>query len=65
MTSLKITGQQLKPSDTNANDREIENLDSKLDFQMVDFNEKAEIVSAAHEFQDTKGSKCNNHVSFL
>ena len=44
---------------------QIENLDSKLDFPMVDFDENAEIVSAAHEFQDTKGSKCNNHVSFL
>ena len=65
MTFTKITGQQLKPSDTNANDREIENLDSKIDFPMVDFDENAEIVSAAHEFQDTKGSKCNNHVSFL
>ena len=65
MTFPKITGQQLKPSDTNANDRKIENLDSKLDFPMVDFDENAEIVSAAQEFQDTKGSKCNNHVSFL
>ena len=65
MTSPKITGQQLKPSDTNANDREIENLDSKLDFPMVDFDENAEIVSAAHEFQDTEGTKCNNRVSFL
>ena len=65
MTFPKITGQQLKPSDTNANDREIENLDSKLDFPMVDFDENAEIVSAAHAFQDKEGAKCKNHVSFL
>ena len=65
MTFPKITGQQLKPSDTNANDREIENLDSKLDFPMVDFNENTEIVSAAHAFQDKEGAKCKNHVSFL
>ena len=65
ITSARITGQELKPSHTNANDRETEYLDSKLDFPMVDFDENAEIVSAAHEFQDTKGSKCNNHVSFL
>ena len=65
MTFPKITGQQLKPSDTNANDREIENLDSKLDFPMVDFNRNTEIVSAAHEFQNKEGAKCNYHVSFL
>ena len=65
MTFPKITGQQLKPSDTNANDREIENLDSKLDFPMVDFNGNTEIVSAAHEFQNKEGAKCNYHVSFL
>ena len=65
MTSPKITGQKLKPSDTNDSDREIENLDSKLDFPMVDFNENAEIVSAAYEFQDKEGAKCNYRVSFL
>ena len=65
MTFPKITGQQLKPSDTNANDREIQNLDSKLDFPMVDFNGNTEIVSAAHEFQNKEGAKCNYHVSFL
>ena len=65
ITSPKITGQELKPSHTNANDRETEYLDSKLDFPMVDFNGNTEIVSAAHEFQNKEGAKCNHHVSFL
>ena len=55
----------MKPSHTNANDRETEYLDSKLDFPMVDFNENAEIVPAAYEFQDKEAAKCNYHVSFL
>ena len=54
----------MKPSDTTPNDREIENLNSKLDLPKVDFNENAKIVLAAHQFLDEEGAKGNSRVSF-
>ena len=40
----------------------MENLNSKLDFPKVDFNQNAKIVLAAHQFLEEEGYKGNPRI---
>ena len=62
MNSTKISGPRLQPSDTTAMDREIENLNSKLDFPMVEVDKNADVVLAARQFLEEEGSKGNPRI---
>ena len=62
MNSTKISGPQLQTSNTNPIDREIENLNSKLDFSMVEADTNADFVLAARQFLEKEGSKGNPRV---
>ena len=58
----KISGPQLQPADTAPIDQEIENLNSNLDFPMVEVDENADFMLAARQFLEKEGSKGNPRV---
>ena len=62
MNSTKISGPQLQTSNTNPIDREVENLNSKLDFSMVEVDTNADFVLAARQFLEKDGAKGNRRV---
>ena len=62
MNPTKISGPQLQPSDTIPIDKEIESLNSELDFPMVEVDKNADFVLAARQFLEKEGSKGNPRV---
>ena len=62
MNPTKISGPQLQPSDTIPIDKEIESLNSELDFPMVEVDKNADVVLAARQFLEEEGSKGNPRI---